>query len=1385
MKIDKGRDNKRKSKDESEREERKRRINGGGVKERETNGEGMEFPPFINGHKKRKTDTSNKSVELDRRHKNDISNIKEPNKEEKGIVNNENTEINEKGYISTRTSNYQFSKSVKKIEKKTNKDKEKEKEKERDGINEIAQKTRSEQEKVETDDTDDDVQGDEMKKKVDKKSNTNGNIRTESSSVKFGKHTNVHEQNEKIETLEDILGHSEIYIKKLLAAKRGGNGNKNTINGKKCETVINEQPKILKGILKSYQLEGLRFLVNLYNNGLNGILADEMGLGKTFQTISLLAYLKESKNVKGPHLILAPKSTVGNWINEIKKFCPDLNAFKFLGTKKERKHMIKKEILTFNHDIIVTSYEMCVKTKNELSKYNWEYLIIDEAHRIKNEASKLSFIVRGFKTNYRLLLTGTPLQNNLKELWALLNFLFPDVFSSAQEFEQIFDLTGKNRKIEEREKEKNKDKDKDKNEDKDHDKDYDNDYDKDYDKDLGKDQENKLEAMNKEQHKKEDIGEKQPENELTKGQEQEQEKEQKQEKIEKIEKIETIENIEQGESLQTQKTEEEETRSASITPTTQEQENAEIFRELHKILRPFLLRRMKKDVLRNMPEKKEIILYIKMSEMQKKLYKHLLSKNVDLVKWNEKSKGVKTRLLNLSMQLRKCCNHPYLFEGYEDEDLEDYGEHLVTSSGKMIVVDKLLKRLFDLKSRVLIFSQMTRMIDILEDYCRMRKYEYCRIDGSTNSGERDLQIKQFNNDKNIYIFLLSTRSGGLGINLHTADSVILFDSDWNPQVDLQAMDRAHRIGQEKEVNVYRLIHEHTIEEKILEKAYIKLKLDSAVIQQGRLSESDKKISSAELLSFIEYGADHIFKTNEENITEEDIDAILNRGKLKTKEFNDKIQFYNKKSCLDFSVEVKNVYEYEGVNYEKEHKKGKKKELEEQNTKGEIMGNDSFFEERGKADGAKGVSISDSANSNEVTKDWVELAEEYRKQNERPLNETNQEGKNEHSRNGCDAQSNELGIFKRPKRNLKKKTHGMYVDYQYLTRNVKIKKVEKLPAMKDYQFYNRDVINQIHKKQLSYYQSKGITERPTEEEIELKTKLLNEGFPLITKRIFLKFIKANELFGRGNIEKIAYYVKMDANYIRRYSKQFWLNYSILKNYQKIIRRIELGEKKAKKNVEHTKLLNAASVKLKNPFNSFHTLINSYQNKQKTFNSLEDDYILGLANMLGVHKMDVLTAFLKKNPVFNFDWYIQTRTPADLEKRMDTLLKALKKSTLSSKKKSGALANEVVVVEKGGEGEGEGNIVEDKTVEDKIGKNNTGEGNIGEDNVREGENESRKIKKERDREEDREEDRDEDRDIGKQKASERETEEGEADNRRTVKTEKTNGNQNIDGLMEPVL
>ncbi|CAD8155453.1 unnamed protein product [Paramecium octaurelia] len=485
----------------------------------------------------------------------------------------------------------------------------------------------------------------------------------------------------------------------------------------KIKEVITQQPALLEGgQLKQYQLQGLDWLVSLYNNNLNGILADEMGLGKTIQTISLLCYLIETKKNFGPYFIIVPLSTLSNWSNEFEKWAPSIKKIIYKGSPLIRKE-ISKQMRTTKWNICLTTYEYVLKDKLTLSKYEWKYIIVDEGHRMKNSRSKFAMILgQQYQSERRLLLTGTPLQNNIAELWALLNFLLPKVFSSCEDFEKWFqtplNIMGAS------------------------------------EKDISLDEEEQLLIINR----------------------------------------------------------------------------------LHQVLRPFLLRRVKKDVEKELPRKTEYVIKIKLSAWQKKIYDQINQRGV-MTFDQQSGKSGSQALQNLMMQLRKICNHPYLF--MLNLDMNRVTDEIWRSSGKFELLDRIIPKLLYFKHRLLIFSQMTQLMDIMEAFFEYRGWRYLRLDGSTKSEDRESRIQLFNQENSIYnIFLLSTRAGGLGLNLQSADTVILFDSDWNPMMDLQAQDRAYRIGQKNEVRVLRLITATQIEGNILSKAEHKMGLDAVIIQAG-------------------------------------------------------------------------------------------------------------------------------------------------------------------------------------------------------------------------------------------------------------------------------------------------------------------------------------------------------------------------------------------------------------------------------------------------------------------------------------------------------------------------------------------------------------------------
>lgn len=446
--------------------------------------------------------------------------------------------------------------------------------------------------------------------------------------------------------------------------------------------------------LHAYQLEGLNWLRYSWGQGTDTILADEMGLGKTIQTITFLYSLYKEGHCKGPFLVSVPLSTIINWEREFETWAPDFYVVTYVGDKDART-VIREHELSFEEGavrggnkackirtnsvkfhVLLTSYELVSIDAALLSSVEWAVLVVDEAHRLKNNQSKFFRILNSYNIRYKLLLTGTPLQNNLEELFHLLNFLCPDKFNDLNSFQNEF-------------------------------------------ADLAKEEQVK---------------------------------------------------------------------------------------RLHDMLGPHMLRRLKADVLKNMPTKSEFIVRVELSPMQKKYYKYILTRNFEAL--NSRTGGQQVSLLNIMMDLKKCCNHPYLFPvaSQEAPSLPNgmYEINALTkASGKLVLLQKMLRLLKEQGHRVLIFSQMTKMLDILEDFLEGEGYKYERIDGGITGTMRQDAIDRFNAPgAQQFVFLLSTRAGGLGINLATADTVVIYDSDWNPHNDIQAFSRAHRIGQANKVISY-------------------------------------------------------------------------------------------------------------------------------------------------------------------------------------------------------------------------------------------------------------------------------------------------------------------------------------------------------------------------------------------------------------------------------------------------------------------------------------------------------------------------------------------------------------------------------------------------------
>ncbi|XP_071519138.1 uncharacterized protein [Panulirus ornatus] len=591
------------------------------------------------------------------------------------------------------------------------------------------------------------------------------------------------------------------------------------------------------GVLQAYlRLQGV-----LYENGVNGILGDEMGLGKTIQCIALICHLVE-QGVQGPFLVCGPLSTLPNWMSEFERFAPKIPTLLYHGgdgVRIDKRKRIKIRVPVEGapspvFPVVITSYEVAVRDTRFLNKFNWRYICVDEGHRLKNYKCRLTKSLNTYSSSNRLLLTGTPLQNSLAELWALLNFLMPEIFDSLDVFESWFDVT---------------------------------------------------------------------------------------------------ELMEEG----------------SDEKIIQQEKENQVISTLMKILSPFFLRRVKKDVDIDIPPKKELLVYTPMTPLQVKLYEATLTMNYEIfnamknsepapIEYNEmgrpkrkskqgidysafmedgkeersldrfieairifhkkptekeveKTSVTRIKMQNRMMQCRKIVNHPYLIDYPIDKDgtfKVDNG--LLEVCGKLQVLDQLLGELHKRGHRVLLFSQMTMMLDILEDYLTLRPlYKYKRLDGKRALADRQNDIKEFNDKESTdFLYLLSTRAGGLGINLTSADTVIIYDSDWNPQSDLQAQDRCHRIGQTIPVLVLRLITASTIDERIVERAAAKRKLEKLIIQSGKFKATkerdrvfEKVMEEEELISLLnQRDHDRIHRTTTGHVfTKEELNQLLDRSDL--------------------------------------------------------------------------------------------------------------------------------------------------------------------------------------------------------------------------------------------------------------------------------------------------------------------------------------------------------------------------------------------------------------------------------------------------------------------------------------------------------------------------
>lgn len=532
--------------------------------------------------------------------------------------------------------------------------------------------------------------------------------------------------------------------------------------------VINyhNSPKFAGGrVLRSYQIEGLNWLLQNWHSRKSCILADEMGLGKTIQALAFLRTLVQVYRLRGPYLVLAPLSVLSHWKKTAEDWMPELNLVVMHDVKGKEGREFLKRYEAYHTDImkrggtsqksrlvkfhvLVTSFEVFKQDFNSFfQQIPFQFVVIDEAHRLKNKQAKIMALLKEFPCRRYALLTGTPLQNNTEELWTLLDFIQAEEIPSLKEFKSQFGSL---------------------------------------------------------------LTEKQVDN-------------------------------------------------------------------LQRKLGPYILRRLKEDVEDSIPPLKETIIDVELTMIQKAYYRAIYERNRSFLSRGGIQRASVLSLNNLEIQLRKCCNHPFLVTGVEDSLVEGTSEaermtRMVESSGKMVLIDKLLPKLKADGKKVLIFSQFTQMLDLLGEYLVYKGVKFERLDGSTRCPERQSSIDRFNDARLLReVFLLSTRAGGIGINLTSAQVVIIFDSDWNPQNDVQATARAHRIGQTAEVMVYRLITARTYEATMFERASLKLGLEQALFSKENRGEVE------ELLKHGAYSLIDEDASKSQRFVESNIEDILEKN----------------------------------------------------------------------------------------------------------------------------------------------------------------------------------------------------------------------------------------------------------------------------------------------------------------------------------------------------------------------------------------------------------------------------------------------------------------------------------------------------------------------------
>ncbi|KAF4988974.1 hypothetical protein FGRMN_9447 [Fusarium graminum] len=565
---------------------------------------------------------------------------------------------------------------------------------------------------------------------------------------------------------------------------------------------ITEQPTGLqRGKLMGYQIEGVNWLLGNYHSGRSVVLADEMGLGKTVQVVGLVTSLVQDSPKCWPFLIVVPNATCPNWRREFKQWVPELRVVAYHGGREPQALAYKYELFPngsadMKAHVVIMSYDSAQDpaTKNLFKSINWAGLVVDEGQRLKNDQNLLYVALRSMRIPFRLLLTGTPLQNNKRELFNLLQFI--DDKQNAAELDAEYAVLDK-----------------------------------------------------------------------------------------------------------------------------------ETLPKLHNKIRPYFLRRTKAGVLKFLPPMTQIILPVTMTVIQEKLSKSIMAKNPELIramfsnsKMNKKERG---SLNNILMQLRKCLCHPFMYSEAIEERHHDntvLQRNLVEASSKLILLRTMLPKLQERGHRVLIFSQFLQQLDIIEDFLGGLGFDFRRLDGSISSLEKQRRIDAFNApDSPIFAFLLSTRAGGVGINLATADTVIILDPDFNPHQDIQALSRAHRIGQKKKVLCFQLMTTDSVEERIMQIGKKKMALDHALIE----SMDDDELAGDDLESILKHGAQALFNDDYEkksiHYDPAAVDTLLDRTGEPESKADDGTSFSyakvwsNEKSGFEAGLATEEIAEPEAIN----------------------------------------------------------------------------------------------------------------------------------------------------------------------------------------------------------------------------------------------------------------------------------------------------------------------------------------------------------------------------------------------------------------------------------------------------------------------------------------